>query len=378
MDQQLLLQHMLLQQTTNLRDKSNLFMHQTGDDFTIFSLLRVEKQPMLFVQFLTNLLDPNGKHGVGDTFLQLFIRHILQREEECSASIQPHDVSHPFDFTIHLNDASYPFVFELEEEISLPLTSRIPIYYVSKHGISPKEQTYDIVSISMRHHLTSFFTAALYTPSINRKEALRQSLKQFLHFIRTMTNQLEEDAQVELKETITSSPEMMKSAFMIAQTLHDSKAALLHKIFEDIDRHIPVKRLLDDQDYLAPHKIERYYEGRDSSKPGLTYLFRKNIYEDVDLLFRIELDDRLYAGFIPTKPISMKDVHRFLPHIDEPFFDNEFVYWTFLPSETMEHVPTFKDQSMDDPYFNLFHKVDYHLFLKHTMETIEKLFIDHI
>ncbi len=378
MDQQLLLQHMLLQQTTNLRQKSTLYMHQTGDDFNVFSLLNVEKQSTLFIQFLTNLLDPNGKHGVDQLFLNLFIEHVLQRESCDAVFLDKHAASHPFDFTIHIGEESFPFVFELEEEIALPLTSNGPIYYVSKHGISPKEQTYPIISISMRNHLMSFITAALYTPSINRKSALSHALKQFLYFIRDMTNQLEETSQMELKETINSSPEMMKSAFMVAQTLQDSKTALLHKIFEDLDRQIPMKRILDEKDYLAPHKIDRYYESRDSSKPGLTYMFRKNIYEDVDLLFRIELDDRLYAGFIPTKPISMKDVNRFLPHIDEPFYDNEFVYWTFLPTESMEHVPTFKDQAMDDPYFDLFNNVEYHLFIKHATETIQRLYIDYI
>lgn len=69
---------------------------------------------------------------------------------------------------------------------------------------------------------------------------------------------------------------------------------------------------------------------------------------------------------------------RFLPHIEQPFFDGDFVYWEFLPFDDIEQVPSFKNQSSDDLYFTLFDNVAYRQFIHEAVTTLNRLFLDYL
>lgn len=378
MEQQLLLQHMLLQQTTNLRQKREALKQQTGGHFNIFSILQVNQRKEAIGRFLYDVLNPLGSHGQRDLYATLFAKYVLHTTLDTELRVFRHYLTpdnERIDLVLQTKSQFFPVMIELETPCVLPTKLTCSFYYVTPFGHDAASAR--SISVSFEKDMTRFVKQALCHYETINVPPVREVLMQFLQMLRKMTNQLGDEQQMELKQTLASSPEMMKSAFAIEKTMQQTKIDLIRRIFADLDAAIPLKRLTNEHDYLAPNKLDGYYQQHASTKPGLTYVFTE-IYRDVQLLFRIELDDRLYAGFIATKPLSTEEVKRFLPHIEQPFFDGDFVYWEFLPFDDIEQVPSFKNQSSDDLYFTLFDNVAYRQFIHEAVTTLNRLFLDYL
>ena len=66
-------------------ERSKEISRLKGENFNVFSILGFEtKENKTHSRFLASLLDPNGDHGLGDIFLQLFYKTILSNETEHS------------------------------------------------------------------------------------------------------------------------------------------------------------------------------------------------------------------------------------------------------------------------------------------------------
>ena len=57
-------------------DKNEKF----DDCFTVFSALNIENLELKHCQMIANLLNPDGKHGMGTTFLNLFFKIVLDKQ----------------------------------------------------------------------------------------------------------------------------------------------------------------------------------------------------------------------------------------------------------------------------------------------------------
>ena len=64
----------LLTQVSSLSEKYDKILKETGEDFNIFKILKMEsKEVKTHSAFLSELLNPKGSHGQNDIFLKLFI-----------------------------------------------------------------------------------------------------------------------------------------------------------------------------------------------------------------------------------------------------------------------------------------------------------------
>ena len=98
----------LINQVKVINDKYDSIEKINGDNFNIFSILRVEeKEVQTHSYFIYELLNPKGSHNQEDVFLQLFLKQILKKEEykNISSIIEvyrktPTDKNRKIDFTI--------------------------------------------------------------------------------------------------------------------------------------------------------------------------------------------------------------------------------------------------------------------------------------
>ena len=63
-----------------------------GDLFNVFSILNVERKEVRHSAFLSALLDPNGKHGLGNKFLSDFIKNIVHQQKNIGLDWDCNDV----------------------------------------------------------------------------------------------------------------------------------------------------------------------------------------------------------------------------------------------------------------------------------------------
>lgn len=71
----------LLSQVSLVQKKYNEIAEQTGENFNIFRILKMEtREVRTHSAFLAELFNPNGSHGQGDFFLKLFIEEVREYE----------------------------------------------------------------------------------------------------------------------------------------------------------------------------------------------------------------------------------------------------------------------------------------------------------
>lgn len=65
----------MLNEVIRIHDKYRFFEEKTGAKFNIYSVARIERmEEVVHSRMITELLNPKGSHGQGNTFLELFLR----------------------------------------------------------------------------------------------------------------------------------------------------------------------------------------------------------------------------------------------------------------------------------------------------------------
>ena len=68
----------LLANVSSINKKYEEMARLTGENFNIFRILKIERSEVrMHSALLAELLNPNGSHGCGNIFLELFINHFL-------------------------------------------------------------------------------------------------------------------------------------------------------------------------------------------------------------------------------------------------------------------------------------------------------------
>ena len=71
----------------NLKKNTQSLNQQFDDGFTVFSALGFEEKELKHCQIIYSLLNPEGKHGLGDAFLREFFKTVMDNEYE-SATVK--------------------------------------------------------------------------------------------------------------------------------------------------------------------------------------------------------------------------------------------------------------------------------------------------
>ena len=81
----------LLSNVNSIRENADEISRLKGENFNIFSVLRRERdEVVVHNRFIAELLNPKGSHGLGNTPLNYFLKHLkdLPRYEELSKEKQ--------------------------------------------------------------------------------------------------------------------------------------------------------------------------------------------------------------------------------------------------------------------------------------------------
>jgi hypothetical protein len=91
----------------------------------------------------------------------------------------------------------------------------------------------------------------------------------------------------------------MKSAAEIEKSLKTCRTEMLKKVLSTIEKRISKKKLSNQSDYEFDNYklVNSYYDKKRSTYPGISYFCKSLSKPGVDLWFRIEMDNRLFAGF---------------------------------------------------------------------------------
>ena len=179
---------------------------------------------------------------------------------------------------------------------------------------------------------------------------------------------------------ISESRKNIESAIMIEQSLKQAKIEMIKKVMSELDRRILDK--LGWQERSRQYELDyeavtnNFYANHKSTCPGLNYCLQENFKEDVDICFRVEIENNIFCGYSTYKKkkyagnqLSTADAEKILNY-KCPFPEIEagwWLYWEYLPNE--KDTANFKNAN--NAWYDLFEDSKFNQFIENCMKTIE-------
>lgn len=225
----------LLNFVTALRKAQELAGEQPGRQFNVFQLLGLESDEVrTHSQFLAEMLNPNGSHGVGDAFLNLWLDQsgIKDFETKTAKSIVEHyigPVSETGGGRIDIMIAGKSGKIVIENKIFAGdqknqllryynYDKNAKLFYLTLFGSEPDlESTGKGALKEDQYTRISYATDILKWLEACRKEAaniptVRETITQYIQLIRKLTNQhFDGKMQAELVNKILINPDHLAS-----------------------------------------------------------------------------------------------------------------------------------------------------------------------
>lgn len=242
----------LLQRTHLLLEQHRAFSNQQGECFNIFSILRLERKEVeTHSRFIYELLNSHGRHGMGTTFLEMFITDVLSLENQLGKYTVKRedntDEGRRIDFTIESANLMIGIEMKIDaadqrnqlHDYYKALEKRAPnkkvhLYYLTLFGTPPSpdslngltEDKYDLITFNS--HIVDWLTSCIKEAAM--KPILREALVQYKLLIEKLTGQRQE-FKMELAKQLASNPNDLKAALAIENAIIKSKIMLQERFW---------------------------------------------------------------------------------------------------------------------------------------------------
>ena len=395
----------LLMEVNAISTKYEFMYKKTGEYFNVFDIVGIESDEVRICRLIKEFIDPKGCHCQGTIYLRLFMEHVLHINEVFSEKDYQQayvakeyiiDANRRIDLVIKIANKFIPIEVKIyageqanqcKDYVGKAVGANL--YYLTLDGHAPsvystgEEQLNEKISlISFSVEIVEWLEECLKITAARRLMPISEILRQLIDVIRRMTNRMEEDKEKEVVAVISESRKNIESAVMIEQSLKQAKIAMIKKVMSELDR-----RILDKLGWKERSKeygldyetvANSFYANNKSTYPGLNYCFKENVKEDVDVCFRVEIENNIFCGYCTPKSkeyacnqLSTADAEKILNY-KCPFPDIEagwWLYWEYLPNE--KDTANFKNAN--NAWYDLFDDSKFEQFIENCMVTIENV-----
>ena len=219
----------LIAQVATLNEKYDAIKRLNGENFNIFSILDMERKEVdTHSKFIYELLNPNGSHGQGELFLQLFLSSVLNLPDENVCAVKREDLTRyagrnrRIDFVIESKEHQIGIEMKIdardqeaqlkdykkELEKRCKGTQKPKLYYLTLTGYEAGEKsTEGKLKAEKDYTLISFETDILnWLEECIEKSAtipsLREGLVHYRNLIKKLTNKLPKEMEEEMERLI--------------------------------------------------------------------------------------------------------------------------------------------------------------------------------
>ena len=254
----------LLNEVRLIKEKSDVELDKTGARFNIFQILVVNQHENTHSKIIASFLNPNGKHGLKDSFLALFLMKCFSDDElrdfdfntenakVITESFAPtDDKSGRIDILV--KSGAKGIIIENkflagDQETQLKrydewarknLTAGYKILYLTKDGHKASEQSGFGISykaISYKKEITDWLEVCCMKSAAF--PLVRETLVQYLNIIKHYTGGSMSAIAQEKIVSLLSSEENIKTAKLIAKNYDKVLKAKSAELFEEMDKII--------------------------------------------------------------------------------------------------------------------------------------------
>ncbi len=391
-------EEILLKEIWSIVQNYELISQKAGENFNIFEIASIENKEVIMCRVLGEFLNPKGKHSQGSKYLKIFVEEILGKKD-----FNYNKANVYLEYTIHnsrridivICDDNYFIPIEVKIDAGdqenqcddyLKYAKNSDMYYLTLSGRMPSEYSfnpsiqsvYGVKSLSFEIDIVNWLTKCVEDVNTLKIAPIREILLQLIRTIKKLTNQLGDECTMEIKELLTKSSENMKSAVLLEKSLIECKTELLIRVFKELEKKLEKQGLVK-ATYLndfSGDKTNRFYIDRKC--PGICFKFKSNINTDIDMLLRVEVDERIYAGVILAKNgewsgdlLTTEEIEKILNNKKRDI-DRRWAYSEYLPNGDKGSSPNFRD--LNDEYFKLYDEAYFNEFIDKSVKRIMDMY----
>jgi len=402
----------LLDESRNITKKYDMISRETGIDFNLFDIVNIATDERSICRVLCELLLPSGNHGLGEAYLEIFLKDCLQADfnkaDLYEAKIYPEHKTgrgRYIDFVIKLKDKFIPIEVKIyagdqdlqcldyyryaenmnkqkQQLVYLTLSGGMPPEHSAK-GLT-KEYDKDgnhigykeVKQISFSYEIIRWLEKCLALPDTIRKAPIREIILQLIRVLRRITNQLEDTMSNEMIKEIMQSPEYLKSAVAIYNSLEDCRKAIITNIFDEVENYVKhrygINRLNNGHDYKNDNCSFAY--------PGISYKLC-NLKEKLELWLRVEIDQYMFVGFCIAEggKAYHKKYKEDIPEIENISSKRRYndSWWCYYEDfEEKDNTPRFKG-GYNEMFYKMLDKETRKEFVSLVVEKFDRFYTQH-
>ena len=367
----------ILQQIRLLKNKYDELVAVTGEEFNIFSILRIKRREVItHTPMLAELLNPQGSHRQGAAFLKLFLETCINHEDK-----EPAVHNNPEAFRVRSEERTdqgqFDILLEKEREACIVIENKIyaedqdsqlyryfqdarmrfsgnqiKLIYLTLDGSPPDEKSLkavngqgknlnidDVIPISYREHIIKWLEECMKLKEIQRIVPIREILFQYRDLLKQLTGQPTNTRYfMELTKLLTNDKNY-ELVPHLEQALPELKIQTQLKFWQELANIMPKKvdqsGIHDKQEKEASEdNIRHYYTGsRNRLWYGTTFKLDSFSWKQTEIALRVELGKGgwIFYGFIlfeDGKRVKSCDNKKFDSHAeklpDEDFERNDW------------------------------------------------------
>ena len=336
----------VLQQVRLLKNKYDELAAVTGEDFNIFSILRIKHEEVkTHTPMLAELLNPHGSHHQGAAFLKLFLETCIYEKENGQESAV---YNNPETFHVrteeHTDQGQIDIFLEKEKEACIVIENKIyaedrysqlnryyqyakkrfsdkqiKLIYLTLDGSPPEEKSLKAVNgqgndlsmdkvilISYRKHIISWLEECMKLQEVQRLSPVREILFQYRDLLNELTGQpINTRYSMDLTELLIkdNNHELIPH---LEQALLELKVQTQLKFWEELANIMRKKvyksGIHDNQEKEASEDNIRHYYTASRNRHGFGTTFKLGSFSwkqtEIALRVALGLEGWVFYGFI--------------------------------------------------------------------------------
>lgn len=398
----------LLDGAGSIIEKYEAIYRETGKNFNIFDIARIEDKEVIICRVLAELLNPKGRHGQRSEYLKIFLRDCLDfgvmfsdNEIEKMKVTTEHytDEGRPIDLVIEYDGVFIPIevkIFASDQPqqcydycmFARKSDKKAKIVYLTRFGDAPSEYSVmsadgkkklnndDMILLAFKEHILPWLEKCLALPDTIRKTPIREILIQFIMAIEKITDKSEDKPMNEIKEVLFKSEHNMRNAYAITDTLTACEDDMRKKFFNAFCEKF------NKSEHLVEISQHREYDEHESRWPGVYYIIRPGV-ESINLTFYLQAESPhtpLYAGFQFMKDGEtvnddidmMRHLTKYFTGIKASDSKKWAIFQEYLSFEN-EGIYLMNIRKSDNNYFKLFDPGKFHQIIDETVKQVNTM-----
>ena len=409
----------LLLHAKHIHDKYETINKYTGESFNVFKVLNVHYKEVPICRMIHELLSPEGGHGQGTAYLELFMEEVLAIQKNSLADDEWNSIKVEREKVID-NNRRIDLVIKTQSRF-IPIEVKIyaedqekqcldyfnyannvcgkntptTLFYLTRFGTLPSEYStksddrLNIKAISFAHHILPWLEKCLQYRETWRLSTVSNTIYQLIDAIKDFTNGKKDLEMEEIAQYLRESKENLQDALRIENAVNAVRRSVLEELFNGVEKAINGSiegnsLYVKSKETNLPESVTKYRSSR--TLPCLAYSYKDKSNNEIEIIVKLQVDYRVYISrsvkcekgrheSLTANEIdsSMKLLNSIYPNSDSKNT------WRYLENKvsstsaafTLDNVPNFIE--FNDAFYRLLNEDNLKTYIDYCVKAMLKL-----